>query len=99
MHELWLSFIPPPGLDTLQNTTVDLSTSHCTFIACNMLLTLKHFFFFLRSDVYELDQRFHLSDGFNTARELLFPPSYFKIESCSLGTGGAFLNADPPLCT
>ncbi len=98
MHELWLSFIPPPGLDTLQNTTVDLSTSHRTCIACNVLQTLK-LFFFLSSDVYDLDQRFHLSEGFNTARELLFPPSYFNIEDWSLGTGGGFLNADPPLCT
>lgn len=41
MHELWLSFILLPGLNTLQNTTVHLSTSHCTFIACNVLQTLS----------------------------------------------------------
>lgn len=57
------------------------------------------FFFLLRSDVYELDQRFHLSEGFNTARERLFHPSYFKIEDCSLGAVGAFLNANHLLCT
>ena len=54
MHELWLSFILLPHLNTLQNTIVHLRTSHRTFIACNMLQTLS-------SDGNELTQSLHLS--------------------------------------
>lgn len=39
-----------------------------------------NYFFFLSSDVNELTESVHLSS-------LLFPPSYFKIEDCFLGTG------------